>query len=705
MKTVFLTFCFFLFATAVHSQSVFKSFERLRQKDLYSARKGFEKKIKRYPAAASMGMAMCYYEPSFRDIDSSLKYLLLAEKAWGLIPTKTIEKLEEIGVDIMFSSELKNQLSDLFYGRCKLMNSADCFNNLLLTQSWNQNYEQIKYYRDSLLYLGAVENRSTAEIQTLIALYPDSPFKAKLDALHDQFEFESSILNGSESEWAAFIEAHPENRYSGPIQDSLFAIFDRNSAYALFIEKYPNNRNVSVAWNNFYTLETNYYHPDSLSVFIDKYPNFPDQERLLSDLDLSKTILYPFVDSLSATIKYGYVDDTGSWRIEPRNWFDEPSFFKQGYAVMGNDGLYGIINKRAELVVPFEYDEISILNNSFLVVSKNGFYGVLNRNGSIRHPLKYSDAFEIDAEHYILYNDDSVEIYNVHSKEQQLKGITDLEVFNTFYYKLWYDVKVGLLKKQITGGKQELSIPTYYDELILFSEKKCIAERKNKLQLLDFNGEVLKDLIYTEVSRISEGYAIAGTKEGKVHYLDVNGKRVLDVEFDYYSGCIQSGLFNRGFAIVKEGNFFGLIDTLGSFKIKPTYEQLIYLNGAYGYRSNGNWSLISLESDSVVNSIFESLDAQDETSILFKQDGKYGVKNVALATVLAPIYRSIKKYNSYYVVLPCEDDLMYIHNVNGELACDQGFEKVQAVNESHLSVSVANKNGYFRLIDGKLILF
>ena len=83
------------------------------------------------------------------------------------------------------------------------------------------------------------------------------------------------------------------------------------------------------------------------------------------------------------------------------------------------------------------------------MVSKNGFYGVLNRNGSIRHQLKYSDAIEIDSEHYILYTDDSVEIYNVHSKEQQLIGITDLEVFNTFYYKLWYDVKVGLLKKQI----------------------------------------------------------------------------------------------------------------------------------------------------------------------------------------------------------------------------------------------------------------
>ena len=98
MKIVFFFFYLLALSSMMKAQSIAKSYTRLEQKDLYSAHKGFSKKVKRFPAAAAFGLASCYVEPSFRDIDSSLKYLILAENNWEAMPSKMKLKLNEAGV-------------------------------------------------------------------------------------------------------------------------------------------------------------------------------------------------------------------------------------------------------------------------------------------------------------------------------------------------------------------------------------------------------------------------------------------------------------------------------------------------------------------------------------------------------------------------------------------------------------------------------
>ena len=49
---------------------------------------------------------------------------------------------------------------------------------------------------------------------------------------------------------------------------------------------------------------------------------------------------------------------------------------------MGSDGLYGVIDKRGVVIVPYEYEEVTLLDNASILVAKNGLYGVLNRDGS-----------------------------------------------------------------------------------------------------------------------------------------------------------------------------------------------------------------------------------------------------------------------------------------------------------------------------------
>lgn len=165
----FLLINVILFATVfgAQSQSVYKSFAHLDRKDLFTAHKGFVKRLNRSRAEASLGLSLCYSERSFLNIDSSLKYLLIAEENWPSISIKSKLKLKAFDVDSIFISSQKLKLGDLFFERCKLYKDPDCFESMIVTQAWNSNIDQGIYYRDSLYF----ERAKKTSLRTILSSY------------------------------------------------------------------------------------------------------------------------------------------------------------------------------------------------------------------------------------------------------------------------------------------------------------------------------------------------------------------------------------------------------------------------------------------------------------------------------------------------------------------------------------------------------
>lgn len=692
---------------SLQSQSIYKSFSNLERKDLYSAHKGFKKKLKRNQAEASLGLSMCYLEPSFLNIDSSLSYLLRAESKWSGIHQKSLEKLKLLGFDFKTIAHQKSSLGNLFFKRCLDRGTPECFENLLNTQPWNENSDLIKYYRDSLYYVRAKENKSTDDIKMLLDSYPESAFTAKLNALYDSYELSNSVSGSTEEEWASFIAFHPENRYAGPLQDSLYGLFDLNNAqlYHSFIEKYPANRNVEIAWERIYQLETNYYHPNLLLSFSQRRPEYPNQKQLEEDLERSRLQLYPFQDTSNSEPSYGYKNHSGAWVIAPRAQYEEPSFFTQGYAVIGHKGLYGIINKQGVEIVPFIYDEVEILDNMCILVSSGGLYGVLNRNGSFRHQLAYTSFDDIDSLYYVLHQGDEAQLYHVGCSEDLKDVPKDLELLDKGYYIAYGfgGTKVGLFQSEDSCNLvQVLSVA--YGEINRFSEDSFVGELKNQLKIMDGSEEVLTDSTYQDVSVVQNGFALALKSNGSLGYLNKQAQEAIDFKYQPFGGMKTLGLFQDGHAIVKAEGSYGVIDTSGVYKVVPKYDQIIDLYGCYGVRTGEEWSIVSIGTDSIISAVFESLDAIGEGYILFKKNGKYGVLNPSLSNVFPPVYRFIKKYGDYFITLGCDNDLRYIMNIDGSLATTLSFEKVQPIKNNHLFVTMGSRVGYFRLRDGKLIM-
>lgn len=92
---------------------------------------------------------------------------------------------------------------------------------------------------------------------------------------------------------------------------------------------------------------------------------------------------------------YGVVNNYGEWVVEPS--FDEvypPD--KQGTALVLKDDKWGVIDRTGKTAVPCVYDDIEYFGTDGLARTLNGGkYGYINRKGEIVVPIEYDEAVSI----------------------------------------------------------------------------------------------------------------------------------------------------------------------------------------------------------------------------------------------------------------------------------------------------------------------
>lgn len=93
---------------------------------------------------------------------------------------------------------------------------------------------------------------------------------------------------------------------------------------------------------------------------------------------------------------WGYADDDGKIVI-PGQFNITYEFNSRDYAVVMKDGYYGIINKKGETIVPFEYHNMlycGLYDDNYIIVHKHLKRGVINLKNEIVIPIKYDHIFQ-----------------------------------------------------------------------------------------------------------------------------------------------------------------------------------------------------------------------------------------------------------------------------------------------------------------------
>ena len=623
-------------------QQVSKSFELLERHDYYSSYQGFHKHLKRDSSVCGYGLSLYYDSYIAKDLDSSLKYVLIAEKNWGSISKNKRAKWSSFGFDSSAIQIQKHIVGDQLFALCRKRNSVTCFDTIIEFQSWSRHLTEAIYIRDSLNYMSVKNSASRVLANEMIMSYPNSVFIDKLRASKDLFDYRYFVKNFTETELTTFINDFPLSTYYSTAQDSLFALYKRYEDYKQmdsFIKSFPMNRNVDNAWRELYRLYTNNYSPELLDAFNMDFPNYPFKSEFNLDSELADKMFYPFSDDSG---RYGYTDSSGKWLINPQ--YDDASFFYDGLAVVEQNGKQGLINKKNQLVSGFVFDEIET-DTELFVVTAGDKSGIIDRNGDFVFDLLYQDISILD-EGFICAQKDSLYAFYDRSGVQLTSEIYDF-VLNFKYGVCPVSIqgKRGLLNKDL-----RLIIPCKYEAIYTFTDSLFILVIGDNLrQLCNRRGELVNDSLYQEINEVANGYSIC-IRDSKIGYLDSKGHQIIENKFDVYPAYDLMARFLNGRAVVSYKGKFGVIDTAGQFMIKPKHELLINLGNYFGIKKNESWSIIDSQSKLATPIKFDNLDLIDEQYVLFKKEGKLGIMDLQLNELTDSLYSSIIYQRGFFIV-------------------------------------------------------
>lgn len=249
--------------------------------------------------------------------------------------------------------------------------------------------------------------------------------------------------------------------------------------------------------------------------------------------------LLPVLSKTTSGIKWGYVNTSGEFVINPKYSYAE-EFQQNGLAVVSKDSLLGIIDEQGNYVAEPKYQVITNFSEGLAAAADDKGYYIIDEKGReiTTKPYTIIGKFQNGRVAFAITNPDGKWVY-------------------------------GYLDRQ---GKE--IIPAKYQFGEDFKEGKALVQTKDgEYVLIGLNGENLKVYKYSLVDLRSEGLlAFKKDTEGKFGFIDENGEVIIQPQ---YTG-VQAFRDGRAAVNIAEdyGNEYGLIDRNGNFVIRPEYNDI-----------------------------------------------------------------------------------------------------------------------------------
>jgi len=286
---------------------------------------------------------------------------------------------------------------------------------------------------------------------------------------------------------------------------------------------------------------------------------------------------FPFQDE--ETGKWGFVDLSGKVIIEPK-FESEPSYFKEGLALIEKESGYDYINNNGD-TLGYNFQTATLFEDGMALVTKENGNRCFIKND-------FSDAFCIDnlKQEVIscgLFSEGLAKFQAENNKWGYLN--TSGEVVIDPVYSKALNFKEGYafveLRDNDSGKVDKLfidingNIKIRLDENIevvrSFSEGLAAVKDSSGWGFIDKQGivSIEPDADWETVTNFNNGCA-AFSEYGEWGAINKKGKRILGSLYD------APPIFFNGLSIVEEENGMGFINRKGRKKIKPGYDDVAY---------------------------------------------------------------------------------------------------------------------------------
>lgn len=247
------------------------------------------------------------------------------------------------------------------------------------------------------------------------------------------------------------------------------------------------------------------------------------------------------------------------------------------------DNHYGVINKKGETIIPFQYDSISIIYDDYETDTKSGYlevrqgnlYGLIDTLNNIVVPVQYTTLKEVAPKLYsygnktegygLIHQNGKVAIQNKYS-------IPIYRLGSTPYLILKQENKYSFI-----NNDGVLMFTKEYDLLrVTFYSKKILIKEKGKYGLLDENLNAILPLEYSFIKELRNKKLIV-EQDGLRGLLNENFDIIIPLK---YRGLDISSRAFFTYNISMDGSDSpftkakGVLDTLGKEILPPKYSDI-----------------------------------------------------------------------------------------------------------------------------------
>lgn len=552
-RTFIVAACSLLFFPAL-AGPLDKAFAALEIHDYFTARELFQKQVKKHPAAAWYGLSVISGRANnpFFHVDSCYGFIMRADAAFTAAPDKERAWVGKLGVDHAAIEAQKLHAYTLGWELAKTTNSIAGYDWYIGAYLASPFVADAVLVRDHLAFQMAREENTSAAYRTFIERYPGAREVFEARTRFNDAEYREATASGDLAAFAEFVRTHPENPNVQQAEEEVYRLSTPGrtvAEYHAFIKANPRNRKVNDAWRAIYEQYTRDLSTNTITRFLQEFPDYPFVEELVEDYRTASLFLLPF----RRDDQWGFIDDQGTERVKAQYEWVEP--FEGAQAIVGLNGRAGTINRSGRVVVPIEYDEIADPAEGTCTVERGDHVGAVDRNGELVVPMTFEDIGEFSDGLAYAARDGRYGYINPRGE-----AVIELKYLSagTFHNGIAVvETEEGTGAIDIRGN---LIAPPQYDWVEGFAGPVSRVRKDGKVGLISPFGDVVVPLEYDHIGLFADGLALV-VQGSKCGYIAIDGKVIVPVTYESFEGVTSQGDFHGGLAEVRSKGKHGLINT------------------------------------------------------------------------------------------------------------------------------------------------
>ncbi|MES2590062.1 MAG: WG repeat-containing protein [Bacteroidota bacterium] len=699
-KNLYLLFLFLIFSFSSYAKSIEDGYEALKIYNYFEAKRIFEKKISKQESPCAFGLAIIYFrnDNPFHNLDSSFKYVLKAEKSFALVTIKTQEALAKYNFNELEIIELKRKISSEYFQFTKKINTEQAYINFLENHPWaNERFIALSR-RDSLAFYQAIQLNTSQSFAFFISKYPESEFtKIAQKEIHLK-EFEELTQNKTLAEYMLFIEEKPSNPFVTEAENQIFKLqtkINTLDSYEQFIQNFPKNRNVDLAWRKLFQIYMYNYSDERIKSFRLEYPDYPFQNEINEELNMSKQTLLPY----KRENYYGWMNDQGEVLSDAS--YESLSLYKEGLAQASSSGKIGFLDKNNKVVIPFEYEQATDFEDGRSIVEKNGKMGIIDRTGKIIFDIVFEDIGNY-SEGLVYAKKDSLYAYYDRFGTQIIKErFEEAFSFNGKYALVVLKNDLGNVFQNYIDKIGNLLFPLKYESINILNDRLFSFQNGDYYGIMDIHSKIIQEAKYDEISSLSEN-RIAFVLNGKIGYFNEIGGQIIPPTYDYMTNFSKHALFTAGYAKVCIKGKYGLIDVNGKMIIPAIYQNIGEISDLVSFQKDGLWGYINLLNKIIVAPTYDEARSFDNDAAIVSFNNRFGILNTKGEIIVPIIFDGIQKLtHKLYVTKVGEKQTLIL--ADGTILTTDNYKQIRVLTQEYLILTNDNEVHYFYIPEMRII--